>query len=71
MIVDQVETDADLGYIKMFATEIHNYIVSDAFLSERTSLLIKEAHDKMIEAYGSIVQGLKKGLVSPDKAKKT
>lgn len=47
--------DADLGYIKIYLEFLHEFIIKSGTLPEKTSLLIKEAHDKIQEAYQGII----------------
>ena len=67
MIVDQVETDAYLGYIKIFATEIHDFMEKGVVLSASSRDKIKIAHDRMQRAYASVIRDKSIKQKSPDK----
>jgi len=63
------ERDADLGYIKMYLKEIHEFLDAGGVLCKRTSLLIRQSHETMLDAFGSFM-GHDKNK-APDKEEKT
>jgi len=63
---DMEDTDADMGYIKLYIREIHDFLLSGNTLSKEDILKVKQAHELIQSAYCCIFSKMTNPKKFPD-----